>query len=860
MINIVNQRFMNIKKNKYYFSLFLCAITFNLCFAQKTEITGTIKDSLTNQPIPFASVFFTGTQIGTTSDINGKYKIETNNNYTEIKINFVGYKTVHKKITTGKSQKIDIFLTPELQQLREVAVSSKRKREKYRNKDNPAVELIRNVIANRDANKVGATATTSYQEYEKVIFYLSNFSNELKNKSLFKKYQFMFQEQDSSKLGGKNILPFYISEKLANHYLKSSPKEDKTIILAKKNIDFSKYLDDTGINDIIDRMYQSIDIYQNNIDMMSKQFLSPIANMAPTFYKYYIVDTLKNETPNLIALNFEARNPNDLLFDGVLYVTLDGRYAVKKAKLLISKSVNINYVRSLNIDLSFDKDSLQHYFLSTSKQSVNFGLFKNNGTGITGERYVTFKNYEFNKPIPDSIFKGDKTETLADADKKKPDFWIRNRTDTLTKGQAEIYHNMDTLQSIPSFKRKAEIASVLFTGFKTFKYFEIGPIETFNSFNRVEGMRLRLGGRTTPNFSKSYFFENYYAYGFKDHKLKFYLSGTYSINHQSIYEFPHHYIKLGFLRDTKVPGEDLFYNQEGSLFLSFRRGINDLRLYNDLYILEYEKEFENHFSYNLSFKKLTEKPTGGLVYNLRQNSNQITINQLNTSEISLSLRYVSNEKFYQGKTKRTTIFSTKPVFNLNYTQGIAGLFNGQYSYSKLTFSINKKLQFSQLGRSIMTLQAGAVLGKAPFPLLAIHRGNQTFANLHNSYNLMNFLEFVSDHYVSFKIEHNFNGFFLNKIPLIKSLDFREIVSFKAIYGGLRDENNPNLNSNLIQFPTYKSGISRTYTLNNGPYIEGSVGIDNIFKVFRVDLIKRFTYLNNPQISTIGLRVSTHFGI
>lgn len=851
---------MNIIKNKFYLFFILSAFTSANCFAQQTEITGIIKDARTLEPIPFASVFFNGSQIGTKSDATGKYRLETNNNYSQIRINFIGYSPCIVKITPNKVQRIDVFLQTTSQVLNEISISSKRKHEKYKNKGNPAVELIRHVIANREVNKLGATASTSYQEYEKVIFYISNFSDEFKKKNFFKKYQFMFQQQDSTQLGGKNILPFYISEKLANHYLKNNPKEDKTIILAEKNINLSKYLDETGINAIIQRMYQSIDIYQNNIDVMSKQFLSPIANMAPTFYKYYITDTLKNQTPNLAVLNFEARNPNDLLFDGVLYVTLDGRYAVKKAKLAISKQVNVNYVRSLSINLLFDKDSLQHYFLSSSKQNVNFGLFKDNSKGITGERTVYFKNYQFNTPIPDSIFRGDKIETLADAAHKKTDFWLKSRMDTLTKGQAAIYHNMDTLQSIPSFKHKAEIASVLFTGFKTYKYFEIGPIETFNSFNSVEGMRLRLGGRTTSNFSKSYYLENYYAYGFKDHKLKFYLSGTYALNHQSIYQFPHHFIKAGFIRDTKVPGEDLFYNQEGSLFLSFRRGLNDMRLYNDIYQVEYEKEFQNHFSYNLSLKKWSENPSGGLIYNLRQNNNQIMINQLNTSEIALSLRYAPNEKFYQGKTTRTIIFSTKPVFNFNFTQGIAGLMGGDYTYAKVSFSINKKLQFSQLGRSTMTLKAAAVLGKAPFPFLYIHRGNQTFANLHNSYNLMNFLEFVSDHYVSFKIEHNFNGFFLNKIPIIKALDFREIVSFKAIYGGLSNQNNPNLYPNLIQFPAYSNGASRTYTLNKTPYIEGSVGIDNIFKIFRVDLIKRFTYLKNPQISTIGIRVSTHFGI
>lgn len=851
---------MKVISYKFYLIFIFCIFCFGYCIAQETKIYGTIKDAKTNKPIPFASIFFSGTQIGTTSDINGEYKLEGFGIYDEININSVGYNTLSLKINHKNVEKVDVFLVYTPQLLGEIVVSSKKSREKYRNKDNPAVELIRKVIAHRRFNQLGSTVNTSYQEYEKIIFSLSNFSNELKKKSLFKNFQFMFQEQDSAKLGGKNILPFYISEKLTDHYLKTNPKEDKTIVLADKTVDMSKYLDDNGINEITNRMYQNIDIYENNIDLLSKQFLSPIANMAPTFYKYYIIDTLKSESPNLVVLNFEARNPNDLLFDGQLYITLDGKFAVKKANLAINKNVNINYVRALNINLTFQEDSIHHYFLSSNQLRVNFGFLKGKGVGITGERDVFFKNYKFNYPINDSVFKGEPIMTLKDANKRDNDFWLKNRMDNLTSNQTEIYHNMDTLQTIPSFKRNAELMYILGTGFKTYKYFEIGPIETFNSFNNVEGMRLRIGGRTTPNFSKKYFFENYFAYGFKDHKLKFYFSGIYSLNHQSIYQFPHDYIKVGFMRDTKVPGEDLFYNQEGSLFLSFRRGINDMRLYNDIYQVEYEKEFPSHFSYNLSFKKWSEAPSGGLVYNVKQNGSLMSIYQLKTSELSLNLRYAPNEKFYQGKTNRVLIFSTKPIFNLNFCGGLTGLQNKQYNYLKLLFSVRKKFQFSQLGRSSLTLKTGLVLGKVPFPLLDIHRGNQTYANLFNSYNLMNFLEFVSDHYVSFKFEHNFNGFFLNKIPIIKALDFREIISFKAIYGGLNPQNNPNSSNNLILFPTYDNGISRTYTLGRIPYMEGSIGVDNIFKIFRLDIIKRFTYINNPQISTLGLRLSTHFGL
>nr|WP_294899238.1 DUF5686 and carboxypeptidase-like regulatory domain-containing protein [uncultured Pedobacter sp.] len=850
---------MKIKKTTFFLTFILSVISY-ACFAQNTVVSGVIKDAKTKETIPFASVFFEGTQIGATSNANGEYKLETPANYTKIIISVVGYQTLHKTVIPKTTQNIDLFITPASQQLKEVSVSSKRNKEKYRNKDNPAVELINNVIAHRDSNKLGATTTTSYQEYEKTIFSISNFSDKLQQKKIFKNYQFMFQKQDSSNIGGKNILPVYISESLSNHYLKSNPDENKTIVLANKSIDFSKYLDNNGVKSGINSIYQKVDIYENNLEIMAKQFLSPIANTAPIFYKYYITDTLKNQKPNLIVLNFEARNPNDLLFDGILYITLDGKYAVKKAKLLISKNVNINFVRALNIDLAFSQDSQQHYFLTKSDVKANFGVLKNSGFGLTGERSVSFKNYQFNKVIPDSIFRGEKVETLADAGLKKDDFWATNRMDTLSKGQAAIYRNMDTLQTIPSFKRTAELASVLGTGYKTYKYFEIGPIETFASFNNVEGARLRVGGRTTPNLSKSYFLENYFAYGFKDEQLKFYVAGTYSINHQSIYKFPQNYITASFLRDTKIPGQDLFYNQEGSFFLSFKRGVNDILLYNDVYQLEYIKEFENHFSYNLSFKKSTESPDGGLVYQTIQNNNAVNIGQLTTSEIALRLRYAPKEKFYQGKTGRVHVFSPYPVFNFNYSKGISGLFGGQYNYSSLSASIDKNFQFSQLGFSYVTLEAGDVLGKAPFPLLTIHQGNQTYANLFNSYNLMNFLEFVSDRYVSLLVEQNFNGFFFNKIPLVKKFHLRELATIKALYGGLRDENNPGLHPNLIQFPLYSNGVSRTYTLGKEPYVEGSIGVGNILKFLRVDLIKRFTYVNNPQISTLGFRVAIHVSL
>jgi len=314
-------------------------------------------------------------------------------------------------------------------------------------------------------------------------------------------------------------------------------------------------------------------------------------------------------------------------------------------------------------------------------------------------------------------------------------------------------------------------------------------------------------------------------------------------------------VRASFQRDTKIPGQELQFVQEDNFLLSFKRGLNDMLLYNDFYRLDYVHEYENHFSYAFGFKKWSQTPAGGLNY---QANGDGFINRLTTSELSLALRYAPNEKFIQGKIYRVPIADRYPVFNLRYTAGIKGLLGGEYNYHNLTGSVDKRFYLSQLGYSDVTVEGSYIAGRVPFPLLAIHRANQTYAYQLNSYNLMNFLEFVSDHYVSINIDHNFNGFFFNKLPLIKELKLREVVSFKALYGGLRDENNPASGNGIYQLPAFDNGLQRTYSLGNEPYMEGSVGIGNIFKLLRVDLVRRFTYLDNPEVAKWGIRARVKF--
>jgi Family of unknown function (DUF5686)/CarboxypepD_reg-like domain len=841
-------------KKLIYALIFLNATVLGVssAFAQKTIITGTVRDAVTKETLPYVSIFFNDTKIGTQTDIDGNFRISTSEDYNKLKFNYVGYEVLYKNVIVGQTQKLDILLKSNAQSLNEVTILAG-KRVRYSNKNNPAVELIRQVIEHKDENQPKSYQTVSYKEYEKMLFSMSNISEKFKNKRIFKNYQFLFQEQDSTLIGGKNLLPVYIQEKLSNRYLSFSPDKSKTIVLGEKQVEFdNRYIDNQGMKAYFDRMYQNINIYDNNISVMSNDFLSPIANAAPTFYKFFITDTLKNISPNVIELSFTPRNKGDMLFEGKIYITMDGNYAVQRASFGVNKNINLNFVRGMQIDLDFDKNTDKRYYLSKSNLVADFGINKNKGLGFTGERSVTYKDYKTNINIPDSIFTGKNLEVLSGANKRSDDFWSQNRLDTISKNQLKIYNNIDTLQNLPSFKRTMQIVTLLFAGYQNLGPYEIGPVNTFYSFNNVEGLRLRLGGRTTPELSKRYYFENYAAYGFKDEKWKFFLSATYSLNNKSIYQFPQNYIRASFQRDTKIPGQELQFVQEDNFLLSFKRGVNDMLLYNDFYRIDYVKEFENHFSYTLGLKKWSQTPAGGLYYaNALDNSN---INKLTTTELSLGLRFAKNEKFYQGKIYRTPIIDRFPIFNLRYTAGIKGFLGGEYNYHNIMGSMDKRFYLSQLGYSDVRLEGGYITGKLPFPLLAIHRANQTYAYQLNSYNLMNFLEFVSDHYVSVNIDHNFNGFFLNKIPLIRSLKLREIISFKAIYGGLRDENNPEkTTTGLYKMPLYENGLQRTYSLSKTPYIEGSVGLGNIFKLIRLDLVKRFNYLDHPEVSEWGIR-------
>lgn len=822
-------------------------------------VKGVVKNQSTNQGIAGVSVYFTDGN-GTLTDSTGHYTLRNPRNFRQVEFSAINYKKKVVIIKQGQQQEININLEDASTDLQGVMVKSK-KRVKYSNKNNPAVELIRQVIAHRDNNRINSYPFVHYDQYEKIQVALSNSNGEIPGRKLFKKFDFMLDNIDTTSIKNKTLLPFYIEETASKKYYRKDPDKSHTQVLGNKKVNFGEFIDQKGISKYLNFVYQDIDIYKNNVEILTNQLLSPIADLAPQFYMFFIRDTVTDEhNTKLVRLSFYPRNTSSMLFRGTIFITLDGNYAVQKLDMSVNPNINLNWVKELFVNQTFNRNNEGKYYVTKTDIKADFGLSQNSKKGIYAERTVSIKDFNTDGPLPDSVFNTSKADRVAeDNGYEQPDsFWVSNRQVPLSATEAKTYTNIDSLHNMKSYKRLVDWGTLLLAGYKMFGPYEVGPVNTFYSFNPVEGLRLRLGGRTTPQMSKRIYLENYIAYGFKDERFKYFLSAAYSINNKSIYHFPYDYIKLSFNHDLKIPGQELQFVSEDNFLLSFKRGNNDKFVYTDVAKFEFVREFRNNFSYNLSMKFMQQTPAGTLTYTKPVGDSLENIGQLRTTELSAQLRWAPHEAYYEGKVYRTPIINKYPIFTLTGTFGVKGLLGGQYNYQNINLNIFKRFYLSQLGYSDVVAEGGYIFGKVPYPLLTIHRANQTYAYQLYAYNLMNFLEFVSDKYASVNIDHHFNGLIFNRIPLLRKLNWREIVSAKVLYGSVRGENNPVKDPDVYKFPLDANSNQSTFSLNHGPYIEGSVGIGNIFKLLRIDYVKRFTYLDHPDIAKWGIRARVRF--
>ena len=831
-----------------------------------TSASGIVKDSITGEPLPFVSVYFDGSTIGAMTDDNGTFTLQNNQGYTKLAAASLGYDTKFIDLKPGKkNDNLEVLLKPTAFEISEVVV--KPKREKYTRKDNPAVELIKKVIAHKNDNRIEAKPEYQTEVYEKLSLSLDNFNPNLDKNKFLKKFKFIKNYLDTSEFNGKPILTVSVRENLSDFYYRKSPKAEKTIVRAKRMQGIDKTLDDGGgITSNLEEIFKRINIFDNNIPILLNRFVSPLSStLATTYYHYYIMDTLDVGGDKCVDLAFVPANSESYGFTGRLYITLDGNYAVKKVLLNTPANINLNWVDKLRIEQEFKQMPDSTWVLDQENTFVNFYVVK--GTQqLYAHQLRNYDNYNFNVQNADSVFGLlGALHVLPEATAQPDTFWTHNRPIPLKEKEDALKDLLGQLRKVPAFNAIIKTAEILITGYiptandKKVTKFDFGPMNTTFSANHLEGFRMRVGGMTTANLNPYWFASGYLAYGTNDRKIKYNLKLTHSFTKKEYHEGENPVNNLSFIQeyDVYTPGQDFLFTSKDNIFVAWKVGEPVTKMqYIRKSVLQYEKEWLNGLTWKSWIMNQNNEAAGTLQYIKRDESgNLYHIKDFTTSEIGTQLRFAPGERAYNGRSGKESVFNLSkdaPVFKLSHQLGIKGVLGGDYNYNHTEISAEKRIWLSSFGHIDAQIKAGKVWDKVPFPLLILPNTNQSITIQPEAFHMMNALEFVTDQYVSFNATYYLKGWILNRIPGIKWLRLREVLSFNMIYGGLTDKNNPTLTPGLFLLP------DGTQPLGSTPYMECSVGLENIFKILRIDYYRRLTYLDHPDIKKGGIRIALRF--
>ena len=841
--------------------LFFLVTSLSLTGQDVITISGKVVDEF-GDGLPGATVTFPGTGIGITTELDGTYTLKTDTPGATLEASYIGYSAQTKDVTNELVQTINFKLGDSALELETVVVTAEKG--KYEKRGNPAVALMKKVRDNKDKNRLEAHDYYQHDIYEKIEMDLNNISEKFKGRKVFKKMKFIFDFVDSSKTDQKPFLPIFLQENKGTVYYRDSPKSKTEFRSGQKLTKLDGYLDDESLSNIMEKLYEEVDIYNNNIELVTAQFVSPLSSFAGNFYAFYLGDTLEFQGKQVVDLSFIPQNKQSLGFLGNLYIALDGSYRVMKVDMGIVDEINLNFVQDIQIEQEFKDVGDNNWVVHKNNVLIEYNL-TNKGMGFYGRRSVINDNFIFNQPAEDDKYGNtENVVLLKKAKKQDEEFWTNNRLEPLSETEQNTYFMMDTLQRVPAFKRAIKLISFLFTGYTDVGPVDIGPVSAFYSFNPVEGFRPRFGGRTNLKFLKKWQFEGYLAYGFNDEEFKHQGLITYSFN-EDFQQYPRHFVRFGSERETRFPGQVIRYFSEDNFFLSFRRGNNSRMIFHDATTLEYFIETDNNFAFNLSLERRRREAIGTLTFDFEEDGEQKSVDDVQASQIGLQIKWAPNAQYWNGKTQRIAMFNRYPIMTLDYKVGLRGVLGGEFNYHKLNLKVFKRFYLSVLGYTNLEVEGGKIFGEElPYFILHLPRANQSFAYQIFAFNLVNFLEFSSDEYFTWNMEHYFNGFFFNRIPLFRKLKLREVVSFKGLYGRLTDRNNPKLDPSLIQFAQDNDGVPITTTLEDKPYIEASIGVSNIFKFLRVDLVRRFTYLDQPNVVSLfgvnGLAIRGRFHV
>lgn len=802
-------------------------------FAQKTKVSGIVIDEVNGEALPFVNLLFKGTKIGTSTDIDGKFSLESYYSSDSLVITFVGYERKVIHIKKDISQIVTINLLESSTHLIELVVTP--------SETNPAHPIIKQVLANKRINNREKLDSYQYEVYNKIQLDINNITEEFKQSKAFKKFDFIFNNIDTSKT--KDALPFFLTESISDYYYIKNPKSHKEVIQAS-NV---SGIENKSVAQFTGEMYQQVNIYDNNVPVFGKNFVSPISNRCLNFYKYYLIDSLNIGGYWCYKLQFLPKRKGELTFNGSIWIH-DTTYAVKMVEASTSENANINFVNELNLTQTFSQVEKEVWMLTKDELFVDFQWLEN-ALGFYGQKTTTYKKFKINSPKQQPFYSGIENVFVNDsANNRSSYYWHTKRHEDLTSEQENIFAMIDTLQSLPIIRTYVDIIQVIASGYKIIGKVELGEYTSLYSFNEVEGHRFRTTIRTSNDFSKMIELSAFSAYGLLDENFKYGFGTRFFITKK-----PRRMVKIVHKYDVEQIGiSSNAFNNTGVISSVFRRNPLNKLVFNKETRFSYSKEWFQGLTTTFLFRNTILNPLGIVTFSkIDTNNNLVNINSITASEASFNVRFAYNEEFLDGEFERISLGTKYPVLELNYAYGIPDLFASTLEYHRLKLSYSHKIRLGIIGTMKYKFSAGKIWGNLPYPLLEVHPGNETWSYNDDSYNMMNIGEFVSDEFISFKAYQHFDGLFLNKIPILSKLKWREVIGIKGVWGRLNSKHDE-----IMILSDFSS------SLKSRPYLEGSAGIENIFKFLRLDVIWRLSHLDNElsgqRVSPIGFRAKLQF--
>lgn len=846
-------------------------------YAVAQTVSGIVVDAKSGSPLPFVNVYYEGKGVGAATDENGNFSVPYRKGWNILTISSVGFKKMEIPIS-GPIENLKVRLEVNSQTIKGVSIKGKRK--KYDRKNNPAVELMRKVIAAKKHSDLRRHDYFSYQKYEKRTFALNEFTEKVFDDEHFKKLPFLKERVETCPETGKLILPISVDETFSKRIFKKDGNIDKTIVEGRNSTGLNEFFNTGDIaTTMIEDVFTDVDIYDNNIHVLQSEFVSPLSSSSGiSFYRYFIADTLDVDGIRCIEVTFTPNNSQDFGFNGSLYIMADSTYRVHKATLNLPHNNAVNFVSDMYVSQEFETLPTGEQVIVNDNMIVQISVI-GSFTKFHIKRDTYYSNYSLEE-IPDKEFKFlGKERLLADAMMKDNKYWNSVRPEPLTEKESTMDDFLKKMESTKGFKFVLFVAKAFIENFvetstdreKPSKV-DIGPINTIFSQNFVDGFRLRMSAQTTANLNPHLFAKGYVAYGFKDHKWKGMGELTYSFNKKAYLsrEFPVNNLTVTYQYDDASPSDIFMPTDKDNVFTSFRwTKVNHMNYVQKLRVL-YEREWENGLRLTAQVKKESNEATAALFYQPLDGTGtpspdkNLHINKFEMADVMIGLRFQPGATYINTKQRRIATNNDSPIFELNHTIGLKNVLGNDYTYNYTEAKVYKRLYLSSWGKIDTYVKGGIQWNKVPFPLLIMPAANLSYIKERETFSLIDNMEFMNDRFVSIMSGWDMNGKILNRIPLIRKLKWREYIGFNMLWGTLTDKNNPFLaknagDSRLFYFPGEfrKDGTFKYQSRvmdKNKPYFEVVAGIHNIFKILHVEYVRRLNYLDNPDIDKWGIRI------